>query len=103
MSLDFLALTFAFSYVLGLVPALVAASVVRYLQRRNLRHEGLAVGLTGVAVGLSYVAMLAWIAGESVLRVKTAMLLGHVATCLVPTWVCRHLSWRLGKTAPVRS
>jgi len=103
VSLSFLGQTLAFSYVLGLVPALMAAALVQYLRRWNVPHEWLAVGVAGVVVGLGFVAMLSWITGTSFFAAKVPVQLGHIATCLVPTWVCWYLSkgWaaRLGKSS----
>jgi hypothetical protein len=74
---------FPFSYLLGIIPAIVAGAIVAVIEARS-RFKWLPVAATGVAVGLAFAVFFA---------LYFDSLLLSVAICFVPTLV----SWQLSR------
>ena len=73
---------FPFSYLLGIIPALVAGAIVAAIEARS-RFKWLPVAATGLAVGLAFAVLFA-------LYFNSLLLL--VAICFIPTLICWQLS-----------
>jgi len=86
------------SYAIGLIPALAAALVTGLLRRRGMSFEILWVALTGAAIGM---ALLIVVASGHIEHIEMRMAILFVVVCLVPTLACWHLSRRLDKTTKI--
>lgn len=75
-------LVFPFSYLLGIIPALVAGAIVVVIRPRS-RFEWLPVAATGLAVGLAFALLFALYFNSLPLS---------VAICFIPTLICWQLS-----------
>lgn len=87
------------SYIVGIVPALLTAAALRWVQVKAWPFDWFWGGLAGAASGVVLVQLAAVIAGEALFP-KDGLLVGVYAIVgLVPALVCWHLSRRLDKSA----
>jgi hypothetical protein len=87
----FLVAALLFSYVYGLIPALLSVAIIRQFQFRLFRPEWLWAGLTGAAVSVAFMSAIALLSEETSFIAEAAVIYAFVG--LVPALVC----WRLSK------
>lgn len=91
-----------FSYVFGLIPALVSGWAVRQVQIRRFRLEWLWTALIGAGIGPIFVVAFGVVLGPiewDISEIRKEGLFGSVTTCGIPTLACWYVSKRLTKPA----
>jgi hypothetical protein len=88
----FLMIGLPLSYVLGLVPALVAARAIQLIETRNLSPKLLWVGGVGLTIGILLNLSIFLVMGRDLSEFRDLNTLIYILVCLIPTLVCRYLS-----------
>ncbi len=88
------------SYILGVIPAILAGKVTSFIVRTDGRFEIILVALTGLLTGLAYWLFMGVMSGDLISGEWTANgVCNYAITCLVPTIIC----WILARKARKRT